>query len=52
MYWKGMGNATFTRPFPLLDMVTFDEHVSAWKGLVKVTSQTHLLNLNDSLSKT
>ena len=35
---------------PLQDL-SFDEHVNVSKGIVKATFNTHLQNLNDSLSK-
>ena len=33
--WKGYGKVTFTRPFLMLDKVTFDEHVCVWERYCK-----------------
>ena len=34
-YWNGDGNVTFTRPFLLLNKVTFDEYVDVLESSLK-----------------
>ena len=58
VYWKGHGKVTLTRPFLMLDKVTFDEHALGmyWKGDISytfikgLTSQSELLDGQPLLS--